>query len=161
MKREIINFLNDNERNSYYYYLRRNNGTVEERREYILDLLLQYLLQADMLFYVLDNQHPIFNQVEEILNQDLPIEEKIRMLKFHLFMKGFDTYNAVIEMIKYLNNIFDSKTFAYILQVAYVISNNQEQKVCGKVNKINECVNYLIDEMETLSDIKERKRVAC
>ncbi len=104
-KEEVSVFLEENDKHSYFYYMRRGNGALEKQKDFILDMLFQWLLQAYMAFHVpkvFDNK--VFTKMEEILNKDINFVEKMTILKNELFMEDINTYMEAIELISsYIN----------------------------------------------------------
>ena len=163
MKEEILDFLVKNEQNNYFCYLYRNNSVFNERREYLLNLLLQDLLLYDLLISLLEKDSIMFHEIDIVLTQPLLVEEKIAMLKYRLFKRNLETYNSVIQLLQYVHSTFDSnKMFSYILHMAQMSLKENKHQAQGKAGRIGECLEYLESEMENLAELTEgRKKVAC
>lgn len=151
MKKEILNFLENNDRINYFHYLYRNNGAIMERKEFILDMLLQYLLEAGIVYILLDIKSPLFKQIEKIVNQRQCVSEKIMMMKKNLFITDLDTYNSAIDTIKQFYFELDPMVFEYLEHLA-----NESDNLL--VTKIRKCMVYLQEELETLNYTLVRRR---
>lgn len=142
---EMASFLSHNNQTNYFHYLHKGNGMDQNRNEYILDMLLYSVLKSYAVFNGKENK--VVQIINAIMKQEMFWNETIAMLKMRLFMVDLETYNQAINII---NTNIDDADFLTLLEKEDYVPNN-----------LKWIVYYLIEEMETLSDISERKRVAC
>ncbi len=162
MKEEILDFLVLNKQNNYFVYLQTSNSIFNERKEHILNILLQDLLQYNLLIF-LENNSVLYQEIDNVLMQSLTVEEKVVMLKYRLFKMNEETYNHVIQMIQYIHFTFGSnKMLGYILSMAQMRLENSQPSVQEKAGKIGECLNYLEAEIQNLNQGTEHvRKMAC
>lgn len=142
---EMASFLSHNNQTNYFHYLHKGNGMDQNRNEYILDMLLYSVLKSYAVFNGKENK--VVQIINAIMKQEMFWNETIAMLKMRLFMVDLETYNQAINII---NTNIDDADFLTLLEKEDYVPNN-----------LKWIVYYLMEEMETLSDISERKRVAC
>ncbi len=152
MQTEIIYFLNNNARNSYFYYLHRNNGAILERKEYLLNMLLLFILEIDITYTLLNINVQLFTEIEKILNQKLEVQEKINLLKQYLFMKDLKTYNEVIKLISFS---LDPMLYECI---STNVTKRNDKNISLLIKNINNCRIILKDELESLNSTLTRRR---
>lgn len=149
LQNEMTSFLYHNEQMNYFYYLHKGDGMDQNRKEYILDLLLYSVLKSYFVFNKINMpENKVVQIINSIMERDLFWNETIAILKNRLFMVDIDTYNQVIALLTL--NIDDT----YFMDS---LENAQDYIP----NKLKWIVYYLTEEIETLNDISERRRAIC
>ena len=99
--------------------MQRDNGFLKERKEYILDMLFQWLFQAYRGLPIPNSlENKIYILMENVLNSNtsyIDDAEKMKILKNQIFTKDINTYNEAIGIIKFYVDYLEDRKLNYCL----------------------------------------------
>lgn len=145
MQNEIDEFLKKNEKTNYYNYIHRGNGIIMERQQYLLNCLLQYILEGYIIFKDFIFYNEIGPILEEVLKEDFSLEEKINFLKIKLFFASQEVYDKVICLVEFL-------IYKGIKEIPCTLEKEQSSL------EVTSCIVYLMQEIETLMNSEAYQR---